>query len=86
VYLPMPLRLRESGSFGTHWMLQPHIEVQSGAGDSHQLTGEETLQLLRELHGAGQGSKLSANGRAVLGWVRQDKAWSCAARKLDLVP
>lgn len=82
VYLPMPLRLRESGSFGTHWMLQPHIEVQSGGGDSRPrwLSGEETLQLLRELHGTGQGSKLSANGRAVLGWVRQDKAWSRAAR------
>lgn len=88
VYLPMPLRLRESGSFGTHWMLQPHIEVQSGGGDSRPrwLSGEETLQLLRELHGAGQGSKLSADGQTVLGWVRQDKAWNRAARKLDLVP
>ena len=27
VYLPMPLCLRESGSFGTHWMLQPNIKI-----------------------------------------------------------
>jgi hypothetical protein len=86
LYLPMPLLLRKSGSFGTHWMLQPHIEVQSGGGDSRQLTGEETLQLLRELHGTGQGSKLSVNARAVLGWVRQDKAWRRAALELGLVP
>ena len=32
IYMPMPLCLRESGSFGTHWMLQPNIKI--GLGES----------------------------------------------------
>jgi hypothetical protein len=82
VYLPMPLCLRESGSFGTHWMLQPKIRVESKTADSRTLSGEEIIKLLRVLHG--QSEALSADGRTVLEWAREDEGWSSGARELGL--
>lgn len=45
VYLPMPTCLRESGSFGTHWMLQPNIKIDLGHHDSRSIM----VNLLRVL-------------------------------------
>jgi hypothetical protein len=86
VYLPMPLCLRESGSFGTHWMLQPTIKIQLDSGDSRTLSGDEMIQLLRVLHGNGQRDKLSGDAQAVLDWARKDEGWSSGARELGLAP
>jgi hypothetical protein len=86
VYLPMPLCLRESGSFGTHWMLQPTIKIQSGSGESRTLSGDEMIQLLRVLHGNGQSDQLSHSAQAVLDWARKDEGWISGARELGLAP
>jgi patatin-like phospholipase len=51
-YLPMPALLRRSGSFGTHWMLQPTITVckDPDCRESMALTGTEVVTLLRALN------------------------------------
>jgi hypothetical protein len=84
VYLPMPLCLRERGSFGTHWMLQPNIKVGSKSGDSRTLSGDDMIKLLRVLHG--QSIELSGDAQTVLNWAREDEAWSSGARELGLSP
>jgi hypothetical protein len=86
VYLPMPLCLRESGSFGTHWMLQPRVEIRSTSNGSRTLTGEEMITLLRVLHGAGMHDRLSPDARDVLEWARRDEYWRRGARELGLAP
>jgi hypothetical protein len=50
-YLPMPALLRRSGSFGTHWMLQPRITVcrDPGCERAMTLSGDDVVALLRRL-------------------------------------
>lgn len=89
VYLPMPLDLRESGSFGTHWMLQPTIEVRNhdpANGESLKIKGVEMVQLLRQLQAGGDGSGLKPPARTILGWARQDTLWLSGMRRLGWLP
>ena len=50
-YLPMPLLLRRSGSFGTHWMMQDRIPVciQEPCGKPIVLDGEDVITILRNI-------------------------------------
>ena len=46
-YLEMPKTLRRSGSFGTHWMLQPNITVAPDNGSPEvTLSGDEVVALI----------------------------------------
>jgi len=85
IYLPMPLCLRESGSFGTHWMLQPNIKIDLKPHDSRKLKGGEMVYLLRAMHSPGQGNKLSADAQAVLDYAVGDNGWRQGARKLGFI-
>ena len=85
VYLPMPRSLRESGSFGTHWMLQPNIKIDLGPHDTRNIKGEEMVELLRVLHGTGRNKKLSPDAQAVLDYTRDDNGWSRGARELGFI-
>ena len=71
LYLPMPLMLRESGSFGTHWMLQGEINVAHG-GVKVSISGEEAVQILRSLYTRGDCAGLPPADSAgvVCGWIR----------------
>jgi hypothetical protein len=69
VYLFMPNELRNSASFGTHWMLQPEIAVKH-EGKTVQLSGEETAQVVRCLYI--DGCALSGDSEEVLKWERKD--------------
>lgn len=69
----MPDRLRASGSFGTHWMLQPSIEVHHET-DKVAIDGKEMVRGLRALHSPGGEQGLSPNGCRVLAWSREDRA------------
>ena len=82
-YVMMPDILRESGSFGTHWMLQDTIRmrhVDAKKCDAHgvptesslTLSGRETVRLIRSMHSAQSGS-LSADACEVLRWANEDK-------------
>jgi hypothetical protein len=80
-FLPMPTVLRSSGSFGTHWMMQEHIEVKEEAGcgwfeglfhgtgekcrKTRAVTGEEMVVILRNLANDALPGKPSENARAV---------------------
>lgn len=85
IYLPMPLCLRESGSFGTHWMLQPTIEITIGSKGNRRLSGEEVIKLLRVMHGNGRREDLSPDGREILDYAVRDRGWSEGARKLGFL-
>lgn len=85
IYLPMPLCLRESGSFGTHWMLQPTIQVTLGSKGDRRLSGEEMITLLRVMHGNGRREDLSSDAQAILDYAVQDKGWRDGAKKLGFV-
>lgn len=88
-YVMMPDLLRESGSFGTHWMLQERIRVRPAADpkaepgqkgeDPVELTGKEMVQVIRALH-TGVSSELKPDACKVLHWSRKDtghsKGWS----------
>lgn len=50
-YLPMPEELRTSGTFGTHWRLQPTIPYKLGNGKFLTIPGEGVIKVLRALHG-----------------------------------
>ena len=70
-YLFMPDDLRVSGSFGTHWMLQPEIAVENG-GEKVKLTGEQTADVVRCLYI--DGCALSGDSAKVLQWQRKETA------------
>jgi hypothetical protein len=85
-YVMMPDRLRQSGSFGTHWMLQSHITVRrpdtaaKNDPSSVTITGEEMVAVLRALHSPGFHGQLSTKACTVLQWGYQDtshtQAWT----------
>jgi hypothetical protein len=81
-YVMMPDILRESGSFGTHWMLQNTIRVRHpGASKSDPteevseksltISGEEMVRLIRSMHSA-QGDALSAGACEIYAWAAKD--------------
>src|SRR3954447_4945520 len=71
----MPNRLRESGSFGTHWMLQRRINIRESR-EKHSreqtITGDEMITVLRALHTPGFHAKLSPGACKVLMWSQGD--------------
>ena len=85
IYLRMPNILRKSGSFGTHWMLQPKIQVSDPnppASDHTPLadikewlagktvTGEEAKIMLRALYGGGKTNGLGETAKEALSWLQ----------------
>jgi hypothetical protein len=76
-YLPMPLLLRRSDTFGTHWMLQKSVTVAQG-GEKIRLHGNEVVALLKALH---TDVEASLRGKAPIAqqWIRQEeehmKSW-----------
>lgn len=85
VYLPMPLCLRASGSFGTHWMLQPNINVDLGPHDNRSIKGGEMVDLLRVMNSTGQSRRLSPDARAILEHAVKDARWSNGAKQLGFI-
>jgi hypothetical protein len=75
-YLPMPSELRQSGSFGTHWMLQPNITVTTKTVGSVTLHGDEVVKIIRGLF-FGTGDGLTAKARSVYDDTRRefDERW-----------
>lgn len=74
-YLMMPDRIRESGSFGTNWMLQTRItvhEAANGKGASKTITGQEMVAVLRALHTPAFHGLLSPDACSVLEWINND--------------
>jgi len=83
-YVMMPDILRESGSFGTHWMLQNTIRVRHQrpaasstvdskvVDDTVRVSGPEMVEVLRSLQ-SGDVSCLSKDGKTVTQWVVKDK-------------
>ena len=50
-YVPMPRMLRQSGSFGTHWMLQKFITVDNKSKNVQKtFTGEQVISALRNVY------------------------------------
>ena len=98
-YVMMPDILRQSGSFGTHWMLQHSIKVRhrrdtdlSASKDDHDsltISGEEMVQLIRTLHSA-QPDALSKNACRIYHWVAEDTAhangWASVQKALGGSP
>jgi hypothetical protein len=70
-YVMMPNLLRQSGSFGTHWMLQDRIKVRH-VEETVTLSGDEMIGVIRALH-TGDTQRLSAPACQVLEWSREDK-------------
>jgi hypothetical protein len=85
INLPMPLCLRKSGSFGTHWMLQPNIKVDLGSNKSKSIKGLEMIALLRAMYAPDRAAALSPGARAVLLHAMSDPQWQKGARALDLI-
>jgi hypothetical protein len=73
-YMMMPNILRESGSFGTHWMLQRSIRVRTG-DESEVISGHDMIEVLRALHSQGDGRDLTPGACAVLAWSRRDSSY-----------
>ncbi|MFZ5550868.1 MAG: hypothetical protein ACOZJX_19375 [Pseudomonadota bacterium] len=71
-YVMMPDLLRESSSFGTHWMLQGTIRVRHG-DDTRTIGGRDMVQVIRALHSPGAERGLSAPACRVLAWSREDQ-------------
>ncbi len=71
-YVMMPDLLRESGSFGTHWMLQGTIRVRHG-DESRTISGPQAVQVIRALHSPGAEQGLQADACTVLQWARSDE-------------
>ena len=78
----MPLILRESGSFGTHWMLQDRVTVQLRDGETVTVTGEEVIGMLRALYG-GRPELPTGDVRRVLESLRQSGEYSQQWRDLE---
>jgi predicted acylesterase/phospholipase RssA len=76
----MPLALRTSGSFGTHWMLQPYIAVSTSSG-KEVFRGQDVVKALRQSYGC-RAEAAPEKLRAVIteteefraGWCRLTKA------------
>ncbi|UCF89925.1 MAG: hypothetical protein JSW39_16670 [Desulfobacterales bacterium] len=85
IYLPMPLCLRESGSFGTHWMLQPNIEIDLGPHDHRSLKGSEMVDMLRVMHSPDQEGVLAPDAQAVMAYAVKDHRWRAGARELGFI-
>jgi hypothetical protein len=91
IYLPMPICLRESGSFGTHWMLQPAIEIKIGPKDTRTLNGpKDMVRLLRAMHEiktkkcqAREG--LSEDAKYVYDYALRDTGWRNGAKELGFI-
>ncbi len=94
-YIMMPDQLRQSGSFGTHWMLQSRITVSrpnvpdtiqaKEAGNdppSITITGQEMVAVLRALHTAGFHGQLSTKACTVLRWANEDASHAHAWSEL----
>lgn len=69
-YIMMPGILRESGSFGTHWMLQDRIKVRNGT-DRVTISGQEMVKVIRALH-TGDDKALHPDGCKVYLRSRED--------------
>ncbi|HEY2685776.1 MAG TPA: hypothetical protein VGI93_19855 [Steroidobacteraceae bacterium] len=95
-YVMMPDILRESGSFGTHWMLQRTIRVrhrvasESGSSaipgqDALTISGKDMVTLLRWLHSP-QTKPLDADACRIYAWAREDRGhedgWSQVVQAL----
>jgi hypothetical protein len=84
-YVYMPTLLRESGSFGTHWMLQPRIKVRRPAGVAEGpreavVEGPQMVRLLRLLLAGGSAAGLDEAACTVLRWSAADAAFAKAWR------
>lgn len=86
IYLPMPLCLRESGSFGTHWMLQPNIEINIGHPKKRRISGPKMIRLLRSLHSPGHEGQLCRDGQAIMAHSIMDARWREGAHRLGFIP
>lgn len=73
-YVMMPDLLRESGSFGTHWMLQDNIKVHHGE-ESATISGDEMVNVIRALH-SGDDNNFTPVACQILGWSREDSGHS----------
>lgn len=92
-YVMMPDGLRQSGSFGTHWMLQSCITVRrpdtAATNDpaAVTITGKEMVAVLRVLHTPEFHGRLSDKACMVLDWAAQDdantQAWSELVSRLE---
>ena len=74
-YVMMPDHLRESGSFGTNWMLQQWIRVREDLKSHSEhvtIKGEEMIRVLRALHTPGADKDLHPKPCQVLHWSRDD--------------
>jgi hypothetical protein len=89
-YLFMPNELRNSDSFGTHWMLQPRIRVRhEGEQERDEVTicGAEMVKLLRCLYTDESACQLSSDGNKVFGWARnQIGQWPELVKALSVKP
>ena len=77
-YIAMPRILRTSGSFGTHWMLQDHIDVRNGSV-SKSFSGERVVRALR----AAYGCRDAGDADELTGWIRSSPEFSqwCAMHR-----
>ena len=83
-YLEMPKTLRRSGSFGTHWMLQPNITVAPDNGSPEvTLSGEEVVALTRALF-SGRTDQLSPKAVSVYDATKHnfDASWNELLKEL----
>jgi Patatin-like phospholipase len=74
-YVTMPDHLRDSGSFGTNWMLQSWIRVRNESDSNSEdvtIKGEEMIRVLRALHTPGADKDLHPKPCQVLNWSRSD--------------
>jgi len=90
IYVRMPKILRASGSFGTHWMLQPNIRVNDPNPTDKSLStiskikewwagksieGPEAIVMLRALYGGQPENGLGTTGQEVLGWLKESEEY-----------
>lgn len=77
-YIPMPNLLRTSGSFGTHWMLQPSIDVKNGS-QKKTFRGDQVVRALR----AAYGCREAGDSSELVDWIRKSKEFEkwCDLRK-----
>ncbi len=73
-YLFMPDELRNSTSFGTHWMLQRRIKVKHDDNDEVTISGGDMVQVLKYLYTDETPAGLSSDAMQVLNWARAAKS------------
>lgn len=84
-YVPMPRMLRQSGSFGTHWMLQEFITVKKSKDLKKTFTGEQVISALRKVYSDHPEEKSSE----LTDWLKGDsdfKQWCKAVVSLGVSP